>query len=421
MTFGVFMPPHHRVGQSPSLLLEQDLQAIELLDQLGYDEAWIGEHHSGGWEIVPSPELMIAAAAQRTRHIRLGTGVTALAFQHPFMLIEKMVMLDHMTKGRMMFGFGPGGNPLDARMLGQDPNEQRPMMEESLEAMLALLDGSEPVTRKASFFTLDHAELQLLPYTKPRFEIGVSSFVSPFGARLAGKYGLSLLSIGATTPKGYEFLATAWEIAVEQAERYGNTMDKRAWRLTFPMHLAETEEEARRQTRFGFNEWMNEYGSQLGLAVMLKDVFDETDIDRRIDRLNESGFGVIGTPEMAVAQIRRLQGAAPGFGALLLTNFGWAQNQRCDAESFEVFARYVIPEFTGQLATQDHAHQRLKNESLDVQRRMAESRALAKEAVEADRVKPAVEADRVKPAVEADRVKPAVEADRVKTPAATDR
>ena len=385
MQFGIFMPPHHRVGQSPSLLLEQDLQTFELLDMLGYDEAWIGEHHSGGWELVPSPEVFIAAAAQRTRRIRLGTGVIALAFQHPFMLIEKMVMLDHMTRGRMMFGFGPGGNPLDAAMLGQDPNGQRDRMEESLEAMLALLDGREPVTRKTDWFTLDNAQLQLLPYTKPRFEIGVSSFVSPAGARLAGKYGLSLLSIGATTPKGREFLATAWEIADEMGERHGHVVDKAKWRLTFPMHLAETEEEARRQTRVSFNRWLDEYGSLLGLAMMLSDVYEEADIDRRIDRLNESGFGVIGTPEMAIAQIRRLREVAPEFGTLLITQFGWALNHQYDAESLEVFARYVIPAFTGQLDVQAHAHGRLKSESKEVQRRMAESRALAKAAVELDR------------------------------------
>ena len=87
MKFGVFMAPFHRVGENPTLALDRDLELLQWLDTLGFDEAWVGEHHSAGWETICSPEVFIATAAERTRHIRLGTGVISLPYHHPYMLI----------------------------------------------------------------------------------------------------------------------------------------------------------------------------------------------------------------------------------------------------------------------------------------------------------------------------------------------
>src|SRR5438132_225072 len=107
MTFGIFLAPFHRVGENPTLALTRDMELIEWLDYLGYDEVWVGEHHSAGWELIASPEVFIAAAAERTRHIKLGSGVTSLPYHHPLMVAERFVQLDHMTRGRAMLGCGP--------------------------------------------------------------------------------------------------------------------------------------------------------------------------------------------------------------------------------------------------------------------------------------------------------------------------
>ncbi|HEV7720303.1 MAG TPA: LLM class flavin-dependent oxidoreductase, partial [Iamia sp.] len=136
--FGIFLAPFHPVGQNPTLALQRDLELIEHLDRLGFDEAWIGEHHSAGFEIIASPEVFIAAAAERTRRIRLGTGVSSLPYHQPLMLADRMVLLDHLTRGRVMLGVGPGQLASDAHMLGLDTLRQRAMMEESLEAIVAL-------------------------------------------------------------------------------------------------------------------------------------------------------------------------------------------------------------------------------------------------------------------------------------------
>src|SRR4030095_2403108 len=171
LRFGIFMAPFHPAGQNPTLALERDLELIVRLDELGYDEAWIGEHHSAGLEIIASPEVVIAAAAQRTRHIRLGTGVSSLPYHHPLILADRMVLLDHLTRGRAMFGVGPGALPSDAFMLGIDPLRQREMMDEAREAILALLTSDEPVTRETGWFTMRDARLQLRPFRRPPLEM----------------------------------------------------------------------------------------------------------------------------------------------------------------------------------------------------------------------------------------------------------
>ena len=108
MRFGAFVAPHVPPDENPILAFEHDMDIVEYLDKLNYDEAWIGEHHSGGWEITASPELFIAGAAQRTRTIRLGTGVSSLPYHHPYQLADRIRQLDYMTRGRTMFGVGPG-------------------------------------------------------------------------------------------------------------------------------------------------------------------------------------------------------------------------------------------------------------------------------------------------------------------------
>src|SRR5688500_13417425 len=146
MKFGIFMAPFHRVGENPTLALKRDIQLLQHLDALGYDEAWIGEHHSFARELIADPAVFIAAAAMVTRRIKLGTGVTSLPYHHPFMVADKMLQLDHMTEGRAMLGIGPGVLTSDAYQMGIEPTTQRTRMAESIDAIMRLFEAEEPVT-----------------------------------------------------------------------------------------------------------------------------------------------------------------------------------------------------------------------------------------------------------------------------------
>jgi limonene 1,2-monooxygenase len=347
LRFGIFLAPFHEPHRNPTLALERDLELIERLDELGYDEAWIGEHHSAGFEIIASPEVFIAAAAQRTKHIRLGTGVSSLPYHHPLMLADRMVLLDHLTRGRVMLGCGPGALPSDAFMMGIDPQRQREMMEESLEAILALLDGSEPVTRETDWFTLKDARLQLRPYTHPRFEVCVAAQVSPAGPRAAGRFGCGLLSIGATSRGGFDVLGSHWTVMQERAEEFGlPEPDRRQWRLVGPMHLAETEEQARKDVAHGLEDWMGYFQKVAALPLAP----DATDLPSMIDAMNGSGMSVIGTPEQAIAQVQRLIDQSGGFGTFLFMANDWADREAM-LRSYELFAREVMPHFQGKTAS----------------------------------------------------------------------
>jgi len=338
LRFGTFVAPFHPLRENPTQALERDLDLIAHLDKLGYDEAWIGEHHSAGYELIASPELFIAFAAERTKRIRLGTGVSSLPYHHPLMLADRINQLDHMTRGRVMFGVGPGALPSDAFMMGIPVAKQRDRMDEALDVLVPLLRG-ETVTKKTEWFELNEARLQMTPYTRPSVEIAVASQVSPTGAQAAGRHGVGILSIGATQAGGFNALASNWAIAEDVAKEGGRTMNRDGWRLVGPMHVAATREEARAQVRFGIGDWLYYFREVAALPLA------PTEGDP-IDALVANGMAVVGTPDDAIAQIERLQQQSGGFGAFLTLDTNWAEWDD-KKKSYELIARYVMPKFQG--------------------------------------------------------------------------
>ncbi|QKS01214.1 LLM class flavin-dependent oxidoreductase [Sphingomonas sp. CL5.1] len=336
LRFGTFIAPFHPLRENPTQALERDLDLVVHLDKLGYDEAWIGEHHSAGYELIASPELFIAFAAERTRRIRLGTGVSSLPYHHPLMLADRINQLDHMTRGRVMFGVGPGALPSDAFMMGIPVAKQRDRMDEALDALVPLLRG-ETVTKKTDWFELAEARLQMMPYSRPSVEIAVASQVSPTGAQAAGRHGVGILSIGATQAGGFNALASNWAIAEEVAKESGRIMNRDGWRLVGPMHVAATREEARAQVRFGIDDWLYYFREVAALPLA------PTEGDP-IDALVNNGMAVVGTPDDAIAQIERLRQQSGGFGAFLTLDTNWAEWD-AKKKSYELIARYVMPKF----------------------------------------------------------------------------
>jgi limonene 1,2-monooxygenase len=337
---GIFLAPFHPLEEDPTEAIHRDLALIEHLDRLGYEEAWIGEHHSAGFEIIASPELFIAAAAERTKRIRLGTGVVSLPYHNPLMVANRILQLDHMTRGRVMFGAGPGLLPSDAFMLGIPVDKQRDRMAEALDVILRLFRG-EVVTEQTEWFHLRNARVQLLPYTKPHPEVCVASTITPSGGRLAGKYGLGMLCVAATTAAGYDVLGTNWQIATDIAAARGDTMDRGRLRLVGPVHLAATRAQAFENIKFGLERWA-QYFTMFNPAGV-RDAFSAAN---PAEALVEAGWAVIGTPEDAIAQIERLQAQSGGFGCFLQLAHNWADWEQT-LKSYELFARHVTPHFRG--------------------------------------------------------------------------
>lgn len=346
LRFGAFLAPHHLMGESPTLQLQRDLDLVEHLDRLGYDEFWCGEHHSTGWETIASPEMFLAAAAVRTHRIGLGTGVTSIPYHHPFHVAQKIVQLDHMSRGRAILGTGPGALPSDAHTLGIDPMVLRDRQDEAIPVIQRLLAGAERFSYESEWFTLRDAALQILPYQRD-VHMTTASMVSPSGMTLAGKHGLGVLSLGSMSTAGLASLPLQWSFAEEAAEQSGRVVDRANWRIVFSSHVAETREQARNEVEHGLLRWHNEYNvgtlQRPGLNA-----FASTAEAIEFHANPESSAGVIGTPDDLIANIRQMQAVTGGFGMVLNFAHDWA-NPEASNRSWDLIARHVIPEINGQI------------------------------------------------------------------------
>lgn len=345
MKFGAFLAPHHPIGEHPMLQMRNDIKFATQLDALGYDEFWVGEHHSTGWEMIASPEMFLAAVGEHTHRIKLGTGVVSLPYHHPFTIAQRMVQLDHMTGGRVIFGTGPGALPSDAHMLGIDPMTQRDRQDEAIGVIKRLFAG-ERVSQKSDWFTLQDARLQLFPLQEEMPMVTASS-ISPSGMTLAGKYGMGVLSIGSNSDAGLAALPTQWGFAEQAAAKSGKRVDRANWRVLMSWHIAETREEARAQAGKGLMHWHNEY--TVG-TLMRPGALPFKSPDEAVDQTAfvDGAASVIGTPDDLVAAIRKLAASAGGFGTVLGFAHDWA-NRENTAKSWDLVARYVIPEVQGLL------------------------------------------------------------------------
>jgi limonene 1,2-monooxygenase len=339
------MAPFHPAGENPTLALERDLELIAHLDRLGWDEAWIGEHHSAGSEIIASPEVFIAAASQRTRHIKLGTGVVSVSYHNPLWVAERAVLLDHLTRGRFMLGLGPGSLPTDAAMIGLDQHQTRELLAQGVDIIMHLLTSDEPITFRNARWDLRDARLHLRPYSNPLFDVSVAAVASPAGPQIAGKHGIGLLSIGATQAAGFDALALHWDVMQERAAHFGTAVNRGDWRLVGLMHIAETREQAYRDVEYGIEQWFEYFQAVAAFPQM---EVAGGNLREMIDFVNDSGLGSIGTVDDAGAQIERLMRQSKGgFGCYMLLAHEWA-NPVATHRSYELISQHIFPQFQGQ-------------------------------------------------------------------------
>jgi limonene 1,2-monooxygenase len=346
LNFGAFLAPHHPIGEHPMLQFRRDLDFVEHLDRLGYEEFWCGEHHSSGWEMIASPEMFLAAAGERTKRIKLATGVISLPYHHPFNVAQRMVQLDYMTGGRAIFGSGPGALPSDAHSLGIDPMLQRDRQDEAIGVIRRLFRG-ERITMKTDWFELNDAALQLLPFQE-EMPCAVASQISPSGMTLAGKHGIGIISIGSLSEEGLNSLPTQWGFAEAAAAKHGQTVDRKDWRVLLSWHIAETREKARAEAKDGLFRHHNEYITatlQRPGAVAFKSP------DEAVDRTAfvPGAVSTIGTPDDLVARIKSVLEMSGGFGTVVGFVHDWA-NPDNTMRSWDMVARYVVPEINGYLA-----------------------------------------------------------------------
>jgi limonene 1,2-monooxygenase len=348
LKFGIFLAPFHPVEENPLLCLERDMQLLQHIDELGYDEAWVGEHHSGGFEIIANPELFIAQAIERTRYLRLGTGVVSLPYHNPFTIASRMTQLDYQARGRAMFGVGPGALVGDAFRMGIDPENQRRMLNEALDAILPLMRG-EMVTMETDWFNLREARLQLPGFTRPHMEMAVASARSPVGALAAGKHGLGMLSIGGTSDDALTAHANNWGLAESTAVENGHNLDRKNWRIVTLMHVAETRDKAFQNVKWGIERWARYFREIATFPIVPADIHDAAEY------LTENRMAVIGSPQDAIEYLERLWDGSGGFGCLMQLAHNWTDWEETK-RSYELIARQVFPHFQNSNMLRDFSY-----------------------------------------------------------------
>lgn len=349
MKFAFFMMPLHHPSENPSLAFDRDIDLINYADDLGYDEFWIGEHHSAGWETIPSPEMVLAKASATARNIRLGTSVISLPFHHPFHVAERIAFLDHLTRGRAMLGVGQCNLPPDIKLFNIPAGDLRMMMAESIEIIVKLLEAPEPVSYEGKYWTIKDMALQLRSYQQPRLPLAIATTGSRFNLELAGRHGMVLLSSLYKAPQpvpGTLGLGEQWPFVEEVARKHGKTVTRGQWRAVTYVHLAATREKAWEEARDGIRR---DQGYFAGIGA--RGTQDHAAAIRQEDPLDplaaaRNGRWIIGTPDDAIEQIESINKEANGIGGLMITTHEWLPQHKIKY-SMELFARYVMPHFRG--------------------------------------------------------------------------
>jgi alkanesulfonate monooxygenase SsuD/methylene tetrahydromethanopterin reductase-like flavin-dependent oxidoreductase (luciferase family) len=351
--YGLFLqsshPPERALGDSIDRVLEQ----IRWADELGFSEAWLGEHLTAAWEPIPAQDLVIAQALTCTQHITLCAGAYVLPFYHPAALAMRISQLDHMARGRFLCGIAAGSIPTDLSMLDVDAaaGEHRERMQESLEIMLRIWNEPfEPWTIEGRYWTVRNPEPTLRygphiqPYQKPHPPIALAGLSPNSGTlELAGARGFIPLSLTFNTP----YLEGHWSVVERGAASTGRPCDRRDWRVVRDVFVAESDAEARKWVREGnmARAWREQNFptlDQFGWRQYLKHDERVSDSDVDIDYLIEHLF-LVGSPETVARRLFEVDAALGGFGTVVLNAYDWADDSGPYRRSMELFAEEVIP------------------------------------------------------------------------------
>ncbi len=359
MRLGAFLMPTHPPERGISDGQDWDLDEIEALEALGFDEAWIGEHFTAAWEPCPAPDLLIAAALGRTKRIRLGTLGHLLPYHQPVELAHRAAYLDHLARGRTMLGVGVSALPTDHDLFGLDMSSDktgggtnRRMTFEALDIITSLWnDGPRDFTGEFWSTRVPRAPLATLgfhlrPYQRPHPPIAIAG-MTPNSAnhRLAGARGYIPVSFGISPDPSS--LAGHWDTVADGARSAGRVADRDEWRVIRDIYVAPTDAEARALAVGGimgrcWREFLLPLYLKLGLGPMLKADPAMPDAAITLDYLADT-LWIVGSPATVAGKVAALQQASGGFGVLLATAYDATDERAAWRRSLALLADEVLP------------------------------------------------------------------------------
>lgn len=352
MRFGIFTMPEHFPWDNWTLSYERDFDEMVLAEKLGFDEYWIGEHHSGWYENVPVPEYMIAKASALTSRIELATGVVNLPYHDPFQVAERLAFLDHLTHGRLIYGFGAGGLPTDWALHEMDGEEMRPRMNESLGIIKQLTSSREPHSYHGEFWSGEERVMQVAPYKNRVPEMAIAGLTGTSSYEIAGRNGWGALSVHFSPPRFdsnpsfADLIGQAGGIDAGAAAAGLDPVEARLrWRLVREVYVAEDRETALAEICAGVKR-SYDYLIALGLGPLMK--LDEAmdDSELTLEWMVDNCRWLVGSPDEVTAAVRRLYEEVGGFGTLVVNSRDWVTTDLAN-RSWELFARFCMPALEG--------------------------------------------------------------------------
>lgn len=343
MKFSFFMMPTHHPSENPTLAFHRDIDLIPYVESLGYDSFHIGEHHSGGWETMPSPEMALSMAAAKTSRIGLGTSVVNLPFHHPFQVAERIAFLDHLSYGRAILGIGPSSLVTDKKLFNIDSDAARRMMGESADIIVGLLEADDPISHDGEFWQFNDLRLQLKSYQQPRLPLALPTTGGAEGLDMAARHDMELWTPCGLNRPGDGVFTEFWKNFEGACDRHGKTADRDKWHLVSNFYLADTREEAWADVSEGI---MRETGyfTSIGFTPLYESYKGQPVSEFTPQSVVERRDWVVGTPDDAIAWIEKKIADNGMFGGVMLTTHEWAGSEKL-RRSLELFARYVIPHF----------------------------------------------------------------------------
>jgi alkanesulfonate monooxygenase SsuD/methylene tetrahydromethanopterin reductase-like flavin-dependent oxidoreductase (luciferase family) len=354
MRVGYFTMPLHPPGADPGRTMADDLAQLVFLDELGFEEAWVGEHITAEWENIPCPDIFIAQALGMTRRMKLGTGVSNLPNHNPLMLAQRIAQLDQMARGRFLWGVGSGGFPGDLELFELDTKagEHRAVTRAALDLILDLWNDPKPGVYDSARWRFRIPEpqedialrLHLRPYQRPHPPIAVAGVNEKSDTLLlAGERGYIPMSINFVPPR---ILKTHWASVEAGARQAGRVADRKTWRISRDVFIAETTAEARRQALSGpmARDWDGYFFPLVkkgrGLEVLKQDTATP-DSAISVEYLADHTW-LVGDPDEVVRRIRALRQEVGDFGTLLVIGHEWEPRKAWE-RSMQLLVHDVLP------------------------------------------------------------------------------
>ncbi len=353
MKLGTFMMPLHPPEKDRTLGYEEDIEFVVRADELGFSEAWVGQHHTLAWEPIPANDVFIANALPRTKNIRLGSGVSIVPQHHPVNIAVRLAYLDHLSRGRINCGFGQGGVPTDWELFDlPDPQTQGLMTVEGIDMILKLWQTDPPFNFEGDFhhIKLENVDPEfgigelLQPYQKPHPPIAMSIIRGRSRAAfMAGQRGYIPLS---TNIVHAATLNEHWDSYCAGAADAGRPEpDRSIWRVSRSIYIDESNDAAWERAYNGTFAASFAYLRRLVAAADMINVFkhdpEMPDEDVTLEYIL-SKLCIIGTKDECVRRLQELYEETGGFGTLLMIAHDWDDKERWLA-CMETLANEVVP------------------------------------------------------------------------------